>query len=156
MSDPRMNICPPQLPHPGQYNDQEVFCDERLSATTQAKAPGIHRAGFGYEAWQNTTLPIDDPAKSYYYPHSHDPGLLMARPLLADQRLLYMPPEQESVAHQLVNHDYNAYFNNTIAPPFLDPSSATGTLRLPPRNTVHHTMNLYGEVVPQEDFFIPS
>lgn len=151
MSDPMMNLCPPQFPNPGSYNNQQVFCDEGLSAMTPAKVPETHQAGFGYEAWQNTTLPMDYPGMSYNNPDSHDPALLMARPPQADQRLLYMPPEQEGVVPQSVKHDHNAHLNNTMAPPSFNPLSATSTLLLPPRFTVHHTIHLYGEEVPWEE-----
>jgi len=137
-SDLRMNIHKPQLCHSGNYNDLEAFCDETFLAATPAGAPESHQAGFNYEAHQIMTLfrhARHGADISYKSPRSHDPGLAIARPLQADQRLLYMPPEQESVAHQI---------NGPMAPPSLNVSTATSTLRLPPRDTVQHTMSLYG------------
>jgi len=154
LSTPGQHISPPQLPYTENYDAQQAFCENPFLSQQSIECHKTNQAGCKYEA--SEALAPDFLGMSYVSPDNYGPVPLMAPSLQAEQRQLYMPPEHESAAHQPRNQCYSDHLQSPMAQVSFDRSLAPGILYLPPRETVQHTMNLYGESVPWEKIATPT
>lgn len=145
-------IVPPQLPNLDHFDSRRDDCDGFLTIQHPAKTPEIYEADFGYNANMISHQPASGIGISYTSLENVGPLPLAVPSVPTNQQISYIPIEYEGAKSHLADQSQNGELYDTVALPSVVSSNRLGTLCLPPRETIQHTMDLYGEPAPWQDF----